>query len=139
MCDSFPGSTAAAQGTKRTHSGSHRHPSTSNASSTTTGLSENPISSLALRSPVTPEILNHIDAIKHLEDWRIAELLQSARHYGNHGITGLWICARKQKPFAKRGVRFKIFYRLLEHSGQPVEPVVVHDSTRNLDRGTHST
>lgn len=79
----------AQQGTKRTLSGSTRpknqslssKPSTlalsqasSQASSSTSLLHE--------QSPVTPEIFAHIDAIKHIDDKLIFELLRSARFYG---------------------------------------------------------
>lgn len=33
-------------------------------------------------SPVTPEVFQHIDAIKHIDDKLIFELLRSARFYG---------------------------------------------------------
>ncbi|KAK7733618.1 hypothetical protein SLS57_000633 [Botryosphaeria dothidea] len=78
----------AQQGTKRTLSGSSRpkHQTVSSKASTA-ALSQAPTSTTLLHeeSPITPEIFAHIDAIKHIDDKLIFELLRSARFYASIG------------------------------------------------------
>ncbi|KKY21878.1 putative zinc finger c2h2-type protein [Diplodia seriata] len=77
---------SAQQGTKRTLSGSTRpkHQTVSSKASTS-HLSHAPSSASLLQdeSPITPDIFAHIDAIKHIDDKLIFELLRSARFYAS--------------------------------------------------------
>lgn len=86
----------AQQGTKRTLSGSSRpkHQTVSSKASTA-ALSQAPTSTTLLHeeSPITPEIFAHIDAIKHIDDKLIFELLRSARFYGKLR-TPMCLCPR---------------------------------------------
>lgn len=75
----------AQQGTKRTLSGSSRpkHATVSSKASTAAlSTASTPAAMLQEESPITPEIFQHIDAIKHIDDKLIFELLRSARFYG---------------------------------------------------------
>lgn len=75
----------AHQGTKRTLSGSSRPKhQTMSSKASTAGFSttSSATSMLQDESPVTPEVFQHIDAIKHIDDKLIFELLRSARFYG---------------------------------------------------------
>ncbi|KAB2576817.1 Zinc finger C2H2-type protein [Lasiodiplodia theobromae] len=74
----------AQQGTKRTLSGSTR-PKHSKAPTAHLSQAPSATSLLQEESPITPEIFAHIDAIKHIDDKLIFELLRSARFYASIG------------------------------------------------------